>query len=393
MIRLFRRSFVTSSLLLSACGGAIASEEAPDPITSEQEPDGGAAPSSRADAGVVDASPDARIVDASAPDVAPPDAGTVKLGTVTSWVSFGRFAVGTQSGSVAIDVANRGTAVSSPIAAVLNGTGADAFVVSSDTCTGVALSPGEECTVRIAYAPTTDGSHEAVWSVIGQPLAVVGLDGEAYTSGVLSASTTLLDFGEQPLGVPGNHQSFTVTNEGPGTVVGIKTTVEGADAADFLPFSCAYMLAPGESCVSDIEYFPHHHRGVESAEAVFAFDGKTQLRVPLRGRALAPAHFTGVTSVDFDDVAVGTSVRREITLTNDGDEENGTSLAVVEGNLRFLVAQNGCSHVAGGASCLIAVDAKPRSAGPMNATLRVLLPGASVTELDITLTARALATP
>lgn len=51
-------------------------------------------------------------------------------------------------------------------------TGADAFAITADTCTGTAIGPGKSCQVTVAYAPLQSGDDSATLSVSGTNSAV-----------------------------------------------------------------------------------------------------------------------------------------------------------------------------------------------------------------------------
>jgi hypothetical protein len=80
---------------------------------------------------------------------------------------FGSQARGTKSDARTFAVRNDGgTPVSLGTAAIV-GANLDQFLLAGDECTGVTLGPGEECLIRIRFAPATVGAKTATLRVAG----------------------------------------------------------------------------------------------------------------------------------------------------------------------------------------------------------------------------------
>jgi hypothetical protein len=78
---------------------------------------------------------------------------------------FGSQAKGTRSAAQTFAVRNDGsTAVSLGVAAIV-GANLDQFLLAGEECTGVTLGPGQECLVRIRFAPATVGAKTATLRV------------------------------------------------------------------------------------------------------------------------------------------------------------------------------------------------------------------------------------
>jgi hypothetical protein len=74
--------------------------------------------------------------------------------TDTAWLTFGDQALGTMSGAQTATFTSVGDADATIASVGLGLDDADQFQVSSDTCTGQTLAPGETCTVGVRFAPT-----------------------------------------------------------------------------------------------------------------------------------------------------------------------------------------------------------------------------------------------
>ncbi len=80
---------------------------------------------------------------------------------------FGSQAKGTKSSARTFVVHNSGSTPVSLGSAAIVGANLDQFLLAGDECTGVTLAPGQECLVRIRFAPATVGAKTATLRVRG----------------------------------------------------------------------------------------------------------------------------------------------------------------------------------------------------------------------------------
>jgi hypothetical protein len=96
---------------------------------------------------------------------------------------YGAVALGSSSGEQTFTMTNAGDFPNQVQQVfVVSGT-PQAFPISDDDCTLAVVMPGESCTFKVAFAPTTLGSKEASIFVINSgpsPVTQVGLTGQAY---------------------------------------------------------------------------------------------------------------------------------------------------------------------------------------------------------------------
>lgn len=164
---------------------------------------------------------------------------------------------------------NSGGSATGALSVVLSGTGAAAYSVTSDGCTGTALGKGKSCAVTVQYAPTGAGSDSATLTANGKKSSAsagVDLTGSSAAGGpdlslgppaafIDTASGTkdyFFDFGVLATGT----QTFTVTNNGtgPATGPGPGLVVSGGDSNfALLNDTCSGSdLAAGASCTFDV---------------------------------------------------------------------------------------------------------------------------------------------
>lgn len=75
---------------------------------------------------------------------------------------FGELLVGTTSSSIPVTISNGGTVDLTFGTASITGTAASDFSLTSDTCSGVTLAPGESCALSATFAPGDAGARSAV---------------------------------------------------------------------------------------------------------------------------------------------------------------------------------------------------------------------------------------
>ena len=82
-------------------------------------------------------------------------------------LDFGRQAVGTRSSGHYLTVANDGSAPLKLDGAAIVGADLDQFLLAGDACTGTVVAPGDECLLRIRFAPDSTGTKTATLRVAG----------------------------------------------------------------------------------------------------------------------------------------------------------------------------------------------------------------------------------
>jgi hypothetical protein len=112
---------------------------------------------------------------------------------------FGSQEAGTRSASHAFAVSNPGTTPLHLNQASIGGSELDQFVISSDECSGASLAPGEECVVRVRFAPDGVGAKQALLRVSGDaPTVVSQLSGTAVKPAAPESSSSPTNSGSAP---------------------------------------------------------------------------------------------------------------------------------------------------------------------------------------------------
>ncbi len=107
-------------------------------------------------------------------------------------LDFGRQTVGTRSSGHFLTVANDGSAPLKLSGAAIVGADLDQFLLAGDTCTGTVVAPGEECLLRIRFAPDSTGAKAATLRVAGGAgVLTASLSGVAVANrGTVSSAVT-----------------------------------------------------------------------------------------------------------------------------------------------------------------------------------------------------------
>lgn len=308
----------------------------------------------------------------------------VGLGAVanldTSSLDYGSQPVGLTSAPLTATITNDGDAGLSIGAASVTGTHAGEFSLTSDTCSGTVVAPGDSCLLTVSVAPTSRGSRSATLTVphgAGGP-AAIDLTATG-TQAVASVNPASRNFGTQPVGDPTSSQSFTVSNTGLDPLEVTELGFGGADPGSFgLTGSTCHgaSLANNESCTVSVRFNPTS-AGSKSATLTFGHNGSGDSAATLTGIGLAPVASPSTTEIDFGQVVMGdTSDPETVTLTNTGTANLviGTTSVSGPGSDSFDVTDDDCAGatVAPDASCTITVTFTGGDSGTTTASLSTI---------------------
>jgi hypothetical protein len=312
-------------------------------------------------------------------------------------VNFLPVAVGTSSVPQPVALFNGGEAnlaISGIAVAGVNA--ADFSVIGGAACIGPAIGSTSMCSFEVGFTPSTSSPEVATVTVSdnapGSP-QVLELVAAGEPS-VATISPTALDFGNQPENSTSPAQTITLTNSGSQSLTVANIVEGGPDAAQFgivagggAPGSAVcqagFALAPQSSCVIRFAFDPNAARAF-NAEVDFFYNSQqasnTEQIVKLTGvgTATAPIASLAPPSLVFGNQNVGSrSVAQTVSLMNQGSATLDISGIALSGTNAsdFVIATVGTTcPVAGGtvivqATCTLAVQLAPQSAGTKNASL------------------------
>jgi hypothetical protein len=213
-------------------------------------------------------------------------------------LDFGSVAVGAMSGTQPLTVTNDGTGDLILKTVSLVGT---AFVKASDTCSNVALAPGQSCTVSVLFKPGATGEKTSTLSIpsndpdLSENPAKVALTGIG-TSGAgggavpdITVTPLSLDFGGVAVGGTSAPKVVTVKNDGTGDLVIRSVSLTGTAFLKSSDGCSNKTLTTGQSCTVSVNFKPGSTGAKGSALSVPSNDPDTNEnpeRVSLSGVGL-----------------------------------------------------------------------------------------------------------
>jgi hypothetical protein len=303
-----------------------------------------------------------------------------------SAVAFGTQTIGAPAATQTVTLANKGN-----VALALNGvavSGESTVTIAGNTC-GTTLAVGANCTVTLAFAPTTTGAAAATLSVTSNaaPLQVT-ISGTGTTAP--AAKPTLSEagpiaFADTQVGKSATPHTVTLSNGGTAALKIASLVLDGAQASDFvLGGTCATnaSVAASSSCTIDIGFKPTA-AGQRAGTLVLMTDAGNQFTVGLAGTGVAvPVPMLTVNPQSFDFGAAdvnGTAPTHHITLTNTGGTAATVTAATFSGPFALQADAGACAAVPftlqPGTSCDLVVRFTPVGAGDASGSLALAADG------------------
>jgi beta-propeller uncharacterized protein DUF5122/centrosomal CEP192-like protein/HYDIN/CFA65/VesB family protein len=227
----------------------------------------------------------------------------------------------------------------------LEGPDADQFALDQQAgdCSATAptvLAQDEECTVRVAFAPTETGAKSAtlrVSSDVGD--ATVSLLGTG-TQTELSASETSLSLGEKDIDDgESDPQTSVIENTGTEPIAITGLPVTGSDAADFTVLdegvddcNTSTSLNGGDSCNLRVVFDPST-TGARSATVTVQSDAVDDIPIALDGDGIQTELTAAPDTLPFgsQDIDNGPTATQTSTVTNTGTESVDVDAVTVGG--------------------------------------------------------------
>ncbi|MCW2871817.1 MAG: bamB 2 [Streptomyces oryziradicis] len=232
----------------------------------------------------------------------------------SSPVDFGNVAVGTIANSTAVLTANQ--------AMTVTGVSAGAPFTATPPTLPTSLTPGQQLSVPVSFAPTAAGGSGGVLTVTTSTGSfALSLHGNGTTPG-LGAAPATLDFGSQPTGTT---KTLNVQITNTGTATETISTNPGGSTGPSQPFTATGLPAEGtavdagKSFVVSVTYAPTTAQNDSSSIQLTSTSGT--LTIPLTGvSVVGQGHLQFAPSaVAFGNVPVGTTRALSFDITNTGN--------------------------------------------------------------------------
>lgn len=287
---------------------------------------------------------------------------------------FGTLDVGAgqTSKSITFTLTNSGGAATGALSISL--TGASAFKITANSCTGTSLGPGKKCSVTVRYTQAAAGqSNTATLTATSTKpaatthLTLSGATGSPSLSWSPTTGTGIFNFGSVPF--PNTvTQTFTLTNSGTGSTGTLGASSPAAGGNFWIPSGddgCqGANLAPGASCSVTVAFTPYDP--MDSTTGTLSAGGQS---IELAGHgglsslSVNPATFggnpggTSYYGYSFGAWSQGSGPTQTFTLTNTGPGSTTVPTLELGASSAFSIANDNCSDttLADGGSCTFQV--------------------------------------
>lgn len=278
---------------------------------------------------------------------------------------FGSFPTYEYSPAQTVTVTNSGGASTGPVTITVTGSDFEDFVYTDNTCAGVSLAGGASCTVKVKFGGIYPGAKEATFTANadnGGP-ATAPLTGTTLAPASIAISPNPHNFGAVEIGETATKE-FTVTNNGGATSAVMNVNLGGSSWFSLLDNTCSPSgLAAGGSCTFKVQFLP---LTADSNTATVSVTGAPTgpVVVNLSGSGATPAEFSFTpSSLNFEDLVVGSTSVKTLTLKNTGGLPSGPDLDFYFNGDGFDIdgPTTTCTSapLAAGASCTIGVRFEP----------------------------------
>ncbi len=302
-------------------------------------------------------------------------------------LDFGEVRLREPSTTLAVELTNAGQRALPVTTVTVEGEGAEQFTVTTDGCSGTAVTAEAGCGLEVRFTPAATGAQRARLVVVGLAAHTVRLPLLGHgIAPLLEVEPAKLGFGRLTIGTRSGRQSLRFANRGSAPLMVSSVEITGRGAGDFVRHAdgCSgKTLGPNKRCELSY-YFVPTAAGTRSASLrLAAAEGALGPDVELTGRGLPqePQLDLDPERLDFAEVRVGTaSEAQTVTLKNDGTGP----LTIRQLLLRpegeeapnappFEIAPGRCASrpLQPGGSCTVEVRFEPSAEGAERAFLEV----------------------
>ncbi len=317
-----------------------------------------------------------------------PDTLAAGLTATPTSVAFGNVQISTSQSQI-VTLGNTSNSTVNVTDAAVTGTG---FSTTGLT-TPLALSPGQNATFSVVFAPQAAGSVTGNLALTndGSTATVnVALSATAVTLGSLTANPTSFNFGSVLVG-SNQTQTETLTNVGNQNVT-LSTPVISGVGFSYTGLTLPLTLAPNQSTTFGVVFTPTATGTIDGTLSIPNSGSSAALDIALSGTGATPAVAqlqVTPSTINVGNVTVGTSGTQTGTLTAIGVAVTVSSVSV--GGSEFVVGGIPVT-IAAGQSANFTVTFTPQSSGTASVTA-VFTSNASNSSASVTLTGTGVAAP
>jgi hypothetical protein len=268
----------------------------------------------------------------------------------------------------------------------IEGPGAQRFFYEFNGCQGQELKPGQTCMVPVRFEPQQREGYEATLHASADAATATAVLRGRGGGPVVEPTSPPPGFGPVTVGTAGIVRTVTIGNSGDLPAGFFISILAGGDAGSFqlLSENCTgHPLLPATTCSAEVRFRPLSS-GPKTATLAFFGEDDGGGMIPLDGVGLDAQASLSSPALGFGPLTVGTrGAPLQVVVRNAGIEPIETGqIAIVGADLdQFALAGDECTGatIAPGAECTLRVRFAPDSAGAKSATLRVGIPGGTLT--------------
>ena len=257
-----------------------------------------------------------------------------------------------------------------------------------DDCVGQSLTTNQTCEIDVYFAPTAAGKVNGTLTITSNAFLAanpnkIALSGTA--TGL--ALTGSLAFGVDLLKTP-VAKTVTLTNSGAAVTLS-KIYLTSTTAFSITGGTCPVAggpLAKGANCTIIVTFNPQTIGGFKSTLVVASNDAASPLMAQATGTGTAVK--TSAASVAFGSISYGTTLTKDLTITNIGTVSFTLATKVSGSGFEISSTGNTCTaSLAAGANCTLPMEFAPTEVGAASGTLTLTTNGGSSPVLPLTGTA------
>lgn len=306
---------------------------------------------------------------------------TSSLSISPSSIGYGNQIVNTTSSGSTVTITNNGF-----VNVTLNSIVASGNYSETDSCTGVVLVPGQNCTATVKFAPTVVATVPGALTIndtaAGSP-HVVTLSG----TGIVAVSiTSSLTFAAQNVGTTSPGQTATITNNQSSTLNFTWSTSGTYSAVGSGTSPCGASLASKAKCTLSVTFTPQTNGIIKGALTVAHDAGGSPAITGLSGTGQNGPNGTltfSPTSLGFGNVALGTSSAKTVTIKN--PSASSVNLTSITTSGQYTVAGSGTTpcgaSLAAGKNCTVIVTFTPVATSSVTGAMTVVNTSSTATQV------------
>ncbi|MHB8736344.1 MAG: choice-of-anchor D domain-containing protein, partial [Terriglobales bacterium] len=245
------------------------------------------------------------------------------------------------------------------------------FSLGQNSCSG-SLAPKGTCGAQVTFVPRATGSSSGTLSLTasdtGAPHTVI-LKGRGVGSGIVSLSTSILNFAAQAKNTVSPPQTVTVTNTGSGT---LNVASIGTGGTNFAATNnCPASMAAAATCTVSVTFVPSTAGARTGVVKIDDDAAKSPHLIYLSGTGVGSPAVLLPPRADFPGQVLGSSsAPQTVTLQNSGDASLTIKSESVTGDFS-LVTPDCVGSVYPGGTCHLILTFTPTTVGTRMGTVTV----------------------